>query len=221
MRDDYRQELGKVAFQVGWMAAQVHTAVTATVTALERHDHAIAERVINGDDQIDQATVELEERCVQLLARQQPVAGDLRFVTSVLRVVVDLERCGDLAVALAKQVQAGFPPAELPTPMVKLLVEMGELAADLVQAAARAWAHRDVQAATALEARDDQVDQRHAELLRQVPALSGPHAPDLAAEVALAGRYLERIADHAVCIGERVAYLVKGEPEALAHEIGP
>jgi ABC-type multidrug transport system ATPase subunit len=87
--------------------------------------------------------------------------------------------------------------------------------------ARRAWADRDVTEAATLEARDDQVDELHTALMRQIPTLTGEHAPDLAAEVALAGRYLERIADHAVCIGERVAYLVKGEPDALAHEVGP
>jgi phosphate transport system protein len=130
-------------------------------------------------------------------------------------------RNADLAVALAKQVYGGFPAPELLATMAQHLVEMGEQAAVLLEAASRAWADRDTTEAATLEARDDRVDELHTALMRQIPTLTGAHAPDLAAEVALAGRYLERIADHAVCIGERVAYLVKGEPDALAHEVGP
>jgi phosphate transport system protein len=203
------------------MAAEVHQAVESAVAAFAERDTAGAHRVVEGDDAIDSLMVEIEERCYEVLARHQPVASDLRLVTSVLRVVVDLERCGDLAVALAKQVENGFPREDMPSTMRDGLTRMGELSAALVESASQAWAHRDVAQAISLEGRDDKVDALHTEIMRQLPGLTGEHAPEIAAQVALAGRFIERIADHAVCIGERVHYLVKGHPESLALEVGP
>jgi phosphate transport system protein len=220
MRDDFVEELGRVTFQIGWMASQVHSAVVDAVAAVETGDLRVAQRVVDGDDEIDGLMVEIEERCYEILARHQPVAGDLRFITSTLRIVVDLERCGDLAVALAKQVNRGLCSL-VPVGMLDVLVRMGELAAGLFEAATQAWAHRDTALAASLEGRDDKVDALHHSLMSGLPALAGAQAPEIAAEVALAGRYVERIADHAVCIGERVGYLVKADHAALTQEVGP
>jgi phosphate transport system protein len=160
--------------------------------------------------------VALEERAYVLIAQQAPVATDLRFLVSALRVMADYEKTGDRAVAVAKTALEDWE--RLPA-VVRLLGRMGDLSIGLLSAAREAWLGPDVLIARGLKRRDDALDATYGKLVSYLLALEGPGAAMIALHAHAAGRNLERIADHAVMIGERVSYLVTGDPGALAAEI--
>ena len=168
-----------------------------------------------GDDRLDALFVALEERAYALVAQQAPVAADLRFLMSALRVMADYEKTGDRAVAVAKSALADWErePATL-----TLLARMGDLSLSLLAAARRAWLDQDLLAASHLKRRDDVLDGCYRLLVEHLLAQHGDAAPSLVLHAHAAGRNLERIADHAVIIGDRVSYMLTGDPSALAAE---
>jgi phosphate transport system protein len=191
-------------------------ATRGAVAALVADDPRVAAQVIAGDDRLDALFVALEERTYGLIALQAPVAADLRFLMSALRVMSDYEKTGDRAVAVAKAALADWPREG---PIIALLGRMGEMALGMLAAARQAWLDADLVVAAGLERRDDELDSCYHRLVTHLLDLDGPHATGLALHAHSAGRNIERIADHAVMIGERVSYLVTGDPSALAAEI--
>lgn len=198
---------------LGLLAEQ---AVIGAMAALLGDDPSVADAVIAGDDQIDSLFVDLEERAYALVARQAPVAADLRFLMSALRVMADFEKTGDRAVAVAKSALADW---EREPVAIALLGRMGDLALTLLESARAAWLDEDLFAASDLKRRDDVLDSTFRELIAHLLTQQGPGAPSLVLHAHAAGRNLERIADHAVIIGERVSYMLTGDPSALAAEI--
>ncbi|HUR24278.1 MAG TPA: phosphate signaling complex protein PhoU [Acidimicrobiales bacterium] len=192
-------------------------AVIGAMSALLGDDAEAAGRVLAGDDQIDALFVALEERAYALVAQQAPVATDLRFLMSALRVMADFEKTGDRAVAVAKTSLAEW---EREPVTICLLGRMGDLALRMLSAARDAWMNQDLFVASDLQRRDDVLDRTFRELVAHLLAQQGPGAPSLVLHAHAAGRNLERIADHSVIIGERVSYLLTGDPSALAAEIG-
>jgi phosphate transport system protein len=191
-------------------------AVAGAMSALLGEDAGAAHAVVAGDDQIDALFVALEERAYALLARQAPVAADLRFLLSALRVMADFEKTGDRAVAVAKSSLADW---EREPVTIGLLGRMGDLALGLLASARAAWLEEDLFVASDLKRRDDVLDVTFRELVAHLLTREGPGAPTLVLHAHAAGRNLERIADHAVIIGERVSYMLTGDPSALAAEI--
>jgi phosphate transport system protein len=191
-------------------------AVVGAMRALLGEDAQAAGAVVAGDDRIDAVFVALEERAYVLLARQAPVAADLRFLLSALRVMADFEKTGDRAVAVAKSSLADWEREPL---TLGLLGRMADLALNLLTSARAAWLEEDLLVASDLKRRDDVLDGTYRELVAHLLTRDGPGAPSLALHAHAAGRNLERIADHAVIIGERVSYMVTGDPSALAAEI--
>jgi phosphate transport system protein len=183
---------------------------TAT-TALLDADVALADLVIAGDQQIDAERESIEQRCFTLLARQQPVAGDLRTITTTMRIVSDLERMGDLAEHIAKLARMRFPDHAVPQEVRPAFLEAGHLAEMLISKAATVIKTRDVSAARELETDDDAMDRLHRGLFRQLLSEDWPHGIETAIDITLLGRYYERFADHAVSVARRVVYLVTGE----------
>lgn len=169
------------------------------------------------DADIDELFLVLEQRAYALIAQQAPVAVDLRFMVSSLRVMADYERVGSLAVALAKVALADWP-REPET--VELIRQMSEGAVGLLADARQAWRDQDRELASRLQARDDVTDEAYrrltAHLLRPD---DGPRPGQLVAYGLLAGRHLERVADHAVAVGSRVRYMLTGDPDSLAVEV--
>ena len=216
-RTHFSEALALLKVDVDTLGAMAETAVGAALRALVDSDRGIAEGVIGGDDRLDGLFVTLEERTYQLLAQQAPVATDLRFLLSALRVMADFEKTGDRAVALAKAVLADWTREPV---TLALLGRMGELALSLLSSARRAWLDEDLDVASCLKQRDDVLDDGFRQLVAHLLAQEGPHASSLVLYAHTAGRNVERIADHAVMIGERVSYLVTGDPSALAAEIG-
>lgn len=207
-RKTFHQELDELQAEVLRVAARVNEAVARATAALLDGDVVLASGVIDDDVVIDQACVANEERAYEVLARQQPTASDMRQVLTAVRLLHELERCGDLAVHVARAV----PRMRVydVTPRVRgIVARMSDSARRLLSVAFDAYAERDREAAMSLSALDDEVDALHVALLGEL--FSGALPLDLTIELALIGRFLERIADHAVVIGDRIAYLVSGE----------
>ena len=213
MREQYREELADINSSLVDMADSVGSAMSKATTALLDSDVALADLVIAGDEHVDAVRESIELRCFTLLARQQPVATDLRTITAAMRIVSDLERMGDLAVHVAKLARMRFPDSAVPQEVRPIFLEAGHVAESLVTKTATVIAELDVDAATRLEAEDDLMDQLHRQLFRELLSEDWPHGMEAAIDVTLLGRYYERFADHAVSVARRVVYLVTGERE--------
>lgn len=206
------QELLRVDIDaLGLLAEQ---AVQGAMAALMGDDAVAAVAVTAGDDRIDASFVALEERAYALVAQQAPVAADLRFLMAALRVMADFEKTGDRAVAVAK---ASLADWEREPVTIRLLGRMGDLALSLLDSARTAWLEQDLFIASDLKRRDGVLDGTFRELIAHLLTWDG--APSLVLYAHAAGRNLERIADHAVIIGERVSYMLTGDPSALAAEV--
>ncbi len=194
-------ELGELA------AASVQNAVEAVI----HHDDAGAQRVIDGDDEIDQIYLELDRRMLSLLALQAPVAADLRLVSVIMHSSLHLERIGDQAVNVAKvyQVSANLPRNAT---IVQQIGEMGDIVVDMVRVAMDALRRRDLELCMRLPKMDDPVDRLNRNMHFEVAKLADdPKALDWGMHMNLAARALERVGDNAVDIGEQVSFLVSGE----------
>jgi phosphate transport system protein len=211
MRQSYHDELDDIRDCLVEMANSVGSQMSTATTSLLDADVALADLVIAGDEQIDATRESIEQRCFTLLARQQPVAGDLRTITTAMRIVSDLERMGDLAEHIAKLARMRFPDSAVPQEVRPAFLEMGHIAEMLVSKTATVIAKRDVEAALELETDDDAMDRLHRGLFRQLLSDDWPHGMEAAIDITLLGRYYERFADHAVSVARRVVYLVTGE----------
>ena len=145
------------------------------------------------------------------MARQQPVAGDLRVLVTSLRMVVDLERTGDYAVHLAKIARRRYPASAVPPEVRSIVLEMGQTAQRIAVKAGSVIASRDLDLAAELLRDDDTMDALHNKLFTTMLSSNWQYGTEAAIDVTLAGRYYERLADHAVAVARRVVYLVTGE----------
>ncbi|OKJ16991.1 phosphate signaling complex protein PhoU [Kitasatospora sp. CB01950] len=211
MRDAYHEELDSISDGLVEMARLVGSAMGRATTALLDADLELAESVIAADEKINNLHHDLENRAIDLLARQQPVATDLRIVVTSLRMSADLERCGDLARHVAKVARLRYPETAVPGDLHPIVLEMGQLAQRLVAKAGVVIATKDVDKALELEADDDAIDALHRELFSHLLDDRWHHGIETAVDVTLVGRYYERFADHAVSVAKRVVFLVTGE----------
>ncbi|KIQ62709.1 MULTISPECIES: phosphate signaling complex protein PhoU [Kitasatospora] len=211
MRDAYHEELDSISDGLVEMARLVGSAMGRATTALLDADLELAESVIAADEKINNLHHDLENRAIDLLARQQPVATDLRIVVTSLRMSSDLERCGDLARHVAKVARLRYPETAVPNDLHPIVLEMGQLAQRLVAKAGLVIATKDVDKALELEADDDAIDALHRELFSHLLDDRWHHGIETAVDVTLVGRYYERFADHAVSVAKRVVFLVTGE----------
>jgi phosphate transport system protein len=211
MRDQYYEQLDTIVDDLVTLTGTVRRAVAESTTALLDADARLAESVIAGDATIDDATEGIEERALLLLATQQPVATDLRQLVATLRMLTDLQRMGDLSVHVAKVARMRVPDSAVPPPLHPTIRSMAKVADSMIDAAARIVANRDVVAAARLEDEDDEMDRLRKDLFRAVLSDSWEHGVEPAIDLALLGRYYERIGDHAVSMARRVVYLVTGE----------
>lgn len=207
LRRRFHQQLDEIDGMVIRLFAMVAEGVAAASHALLTGDTDAARSVTDRDYRVDRLEVDLEAIAERELLTQTPMAGDMRFLVSVLRVVPELERCGDLAAHIASRAATGM--ATRLTPVVRgLLEEMATICSGMWRRAADAWAERDGDVAGELDKVDDQLDTLHetlvAELERADLALRD------ALQMTLVGRFYERLGDHAVHISERVRYLATG-----------
>jgi len=212
MRRGYHEQLDDLSTEMIRLSALATEAVAKGTQVLLDADLPAAEEIIADDARIDDVAHDVEERCYQLLALQQPMASDLRKIVAVLRNLHELERIGDLMVNVAKGARRIYPH-EL-TPKIRGLLErMGQQAASQIRLATDAFVDSDVRRAAALNDMDDVMDDLQKDLFRSIFAAGAPSEEEVhrAVQIALIGRYYERIADHAVNIAERVVFMVTGE----------
>lgn len=216
MRDIYHDELRAIGTSLVSMTALTGTAIERATNALLDGDLAGAERVMGADAEIDALGKDLEERTFQLMARQQPVASDLRVLITTLHLVADLERMGDLALHVAKVARMRYPEIAVPTEIRDVIAQMGAVAMSLVSKVGEVIEGRDVALAQAIEAEDDSMDALHRKLFTLVLSPNWNHGTEAAIDLTLIGRYYERYADHAVAVARRVVFIVTGRmPEPL------
>jgi phosphate transport system protein len=221
-RKSFHEALDELRIDVIRLAALTTEAIAGGTQAFLDADLAAAEQAIENDDDIDELTHSIEDRCYLLLARQQPMASDLRTVIAVLRIVHELERSADLMVNVAKTTRRLYPHSVDPK-LRGIIQRMGEQAGTQTRVAIDAFADADPSAAAALADMDDTMDDLTKSLFRYIlGSASGEEETVLqAVQLALVGRHYERIADHSVTIAQRVGFMVTGEhpqPHDYAHK---
>jgi phosphate transport system protein len=209
MRDAYHEELDAIVSALVDMTNSVSNAMASATTALLDADLALAEKVIAEDASIDLVYHQIELRSLDLLARQQPVASDLRTIVTSLRMVADIERAGDLALHVAKVARRRYPLSSVPQQMRSTILEMGQIAQMIMTKCGDVIRTQDVEMAHELENDDDAMDTLHRRIFGQILDLNV--GLEAAIDITLVGRYYERFADHAVSVARRVVYLVTGE----------
>ena len=211
MREAYREDLSSVVEDLVLMTERVVTAVQLSTRALLEADLALAEQVITDDAVLDAQHDDLEARCFVLLARQAPVAGELRTIVAAMRMVADLVRMGDLACHVAKIARLRYPTKAVPEGLVPNFELMARVAEGMVATAGRALSERNAHDAAKLADSDEEMDELRKSQFRILLGTEWPYSVEAAVDVALLGRYYERIADHAVGIGRRIIYVITGD----------
>ena len=211
MRESYQQELSSVVTDLITMTDRVQVAVTEATKALLTSDLAAAEKVISDDSILDQLHDDLEQRCFVLLARQAPVAGELRTIVSAIRVVFELARMGDLAAHVAKIARLRYPAHAVPEEFEPSFREMASIATEIIDLARISLKDRDAKEAHRLAEIDSRMDDLRRDQFTRMLRKDSDISIEGAVDVALLGRYFERFADHAVAVGRRVIYIITGE----------
>ena len=214
-RNVFDRHLAEIQEEMLVMADMVETAIQRSLEALKGRDVELARQVIADDVKINQKRYDDEERCLELIATQQPLASDLRTIVAVLHMIVDLERMGDHAEGIAKIVVmlADEPPLK---PYIDL-PRMADLAVEMLRESLEAFKHRDAEQARAIIDRDDEVDALYDQVYRELltDTLSDPRDIERATHLIWVAHNLERIADRVTNICERVVFLVTGKIEEL------
>ena len=196
------------------MADLVGTAIRNATDALLADDLSMAELVIAGDTQINKLNSDVEEISLLIAALQAPMATDLRLVMGSIRISSSLERMGDLAVHIAKQVRLRYPSPSIPAELRETFRKMGMAASKIVEQTGEVIATRNTGLADEMNKYDDILDNLHRELFTVVLSGDWTHGVEAAIDVTLLSRFYERFGDHAVSVARRVIQIVTGEPYA-------
>jgi phosphate transport system protein len=216
MREVFHEQLDTIFIDLASICGRVEVAVREATRALLTGDAAVAEEVISGDAEIDRERERVEESAFVVLSLQAPVASDLRTVVAALRMAGDLERMGDLSVHVAKIARLRVPNVAVPEPLRPVVARMAEVAEEMVRLVGTVIAERDIVAARELTHADEEMDDLRRSTFADMLSADWEHGVEAAVDVALLGRYYERIADHAVSVANRVVFVVTGEnPRAL------
>jgi phosphate transport system protein len=211
VRDAFHDELGQLGDTLVEMSHLAGSMMSRATLALLDADAPLAEGVVRQDETVDGMRQGVEESVFELLARQQPVASDLRVMISSLHVVTDLERMGDLAVHVAKIALMRAPRSAVPAELRSVLLQMGQVAERIVEKASSTLAASDTELAAEIAEDDDAMDALHRKLFVVLLGGKWSHGVEAAIDLTLLGRYYERFADHAVAVAQRVIFLVTGE----------
>ena len=211
MRDSYREQLDDILADLVQMSQVVSSAVRSSTTALLEADIHLAEQVITDDEKLDAKQSEVEALAFSMIARQAPVAGELRTLVATLRMVTELERMGDLAAHVAKIARLRYPEIAVPPPLRANFIRMGDVAEKMVVTAGQTLNDRNIQNAQELRERDEEMDELRRTQFRVLLSDDWAFGVEAAVDVALLGRYYERIADHAASMARRIIYVVTGK----------
>ncbi len=210
-REAYHKDLHKIREEVLNMGSLVGKAIGDSVLSLKNRDVELAQKVIDMDDEIDAIDHTIEEDCMRLLALQQPMARDLRLIISALKMSIDLERMGDLAleIAVITKISANIPPVK---PLIDI-PRMSEICQQMLANTMSAFENKDVELAKAIAKRDDEVDMLFDQIRRELISymIEDPKKITGAQHLTFVARYLERIGDHITNLCENVVFMVTGE----------
>jgi phosphate transport system protein len=211
LRSAFQDELDGVTQSLSELSGLVSGAITQATHALLTADLSEAEAVIAADDRVDEIQHELDARIIDIIARQQPVASDLRALVTALRMSADLERMGDLAHHIAKVTRLRHPGAAVPSELLLTIEEMGKVARLISDKVGGIINSKDIDKALEVEKDDDEMDLLHRKLFTVLLNPSWPHGIETAIDMTLIGRYYERYADHAVSVSRRIHFQVTGK----------
>jgi len=211
IRSVFQDELDSVSQTLFDLSVMVSDSMARATTSLITKDLKLAEEVITSDEKIDTVQHDLDARIIDIIARQQPVASDLRALVTALRMSADLERMGDLAHHVAKLVRLRHPASAVPAELLALVEVIGETAEKIATKTGVVISTRDVALAAQVEKDDDVMDELHRKLISALIEPSWSHGVETAIDLTLLGRYYERYADHAVSVARRVIFLVTGK----------
>ena len=211
IRSVFQDELDNVSQSLVDLTAMVSASMTKATTAILSCDLKLAEEVIATDVKIDDYQHETDSRIIDIIARQQPVASDLRALVTALRMGSDLERMGDLAHHVAKVARLRHPNSAVPPEMVSIIQAMGVAAVAITEKIGVVISTRNTEMALEVERDDDVMDDLHRKLIAVLIEPTWKHGIETAIDLTLLGRYYERYADHAVSIARRVYFLVTGK----------
>jgi phosphate transport system protein len=212
MREEFQADLNEVSRLLVTMAEAVRAAMRKATTALLTADLKAAETVIERDAEVDKIYAQVETKVADTIARQAPVASDLRMVITALHISADLERMGDLAEHVAKTAQRRHPSPAVPAELRAVFQGMSQVADRMAEKITEVLAEVNATRAAELESDDDGMDQLERDLFKILLDDDWPYGAETAIDGALLGRFYERYADHAVNIGEQMVYLVTGQP---------
>ena len=211
IRSVFQDELDSVSQTLFELSVMVSDSMARATKSVMTKDLKLAEEVITSDEKIDTVQHDLDARIIDIIARQQPVASDLRALVTALRMSADLERMGDLAHHVAKLVRYRHPASAVPAELLSLVEAIGETAEKIATKTGVVISTRDVSLAAQVEKDDDEMDNLHRKLISTLVEPSWPHGVETAIDLTLLGRYYERYADHAVSVSRRVIFLVTGK----------
>ena len=212
MREEFQADLNEVSRLLVTMAEAVRAAMRKATAALLTADLKAAESVIERDAEVHAIYSQVEAKVADTIARQAPVASDLRMVITALHISADLERMGDLAEHVAKTAARRHPSPAVPAELRPVFKKMGEAADQMADKITNVLARPDAALAAELENDDDTMDELERDLFQILLADDWPYGAETAIDGALLGRFYERYADHAVNVGEQMIYLITGEP---------
>ena len=211
IRSVFQEELDGVSQSLVDLASMVTESMKKATEALLDAELRLAEDVISADEKIDNYQHELDSRIIDIIARQQPVASDLRALITALRMSADLERMGDLSHHIAKIARLRHPESAVPQELRDIIRHLGDAASKISEKVATVIETRNTAMALELEKDDDVIDTLHRELIGKLTDGTWDKGVASAIDITLLGRYYERFADHAVSVSRRVYFLVTGE----------
>ncbi len=207
----FQDELDGVSQSLVDLTDMVALSIAKATESILNSNLKLAEEVIATDDNIDEFQHALDARIIDIIARQQPVASDLRALVTALRMSADLERMGDMSHHVAKITRLRHPDAAIPAELIASFKQMGEAAEKIARKTGSVIASRNTEVALEVEKDDDEMDKLHRNLIRTLVDPSWKYGVESAIDLTLLGRYYERYADHAVSVSRRVYYLVTGK----------
>ena len=210
IRSVFQDELDGVSQSLVDLTSMVSQSIAKASAAILNSDLKLAEEVIAADTQIDTFQHDLDSRIIDIIARQQPVASDLRALVTALRMSADLERMGDMSHHIAKIARLRHPASAVPTELVDIFKQLGEATEMIATKTGKVIATRDTEMALQVEKDDDVIDTLHGQLIGALLDDKWSHGVTAAIDMTLLGRYYERFADHAVSVSRRVYFLVTG-----------
>ncbi len=211
MREVFHQSLEELQDRLVDISELVTVAIDKATRAFAHSDVSLAEEVIGDDTRIDELAVLLDEQAIELLARQQPVARDLRIVVAALRMSASLERMGDMAEHIAQLARLRFPERAIPKGLKSTFIRMGELDVEMARLLSDLLRTQDLRIADRIRNADDVVDELHLSVFDKVLSQSWKGRATATVDATLASRYHERFADHAVSVAKKVVYLATGD----------